>query len=605
MKKSLCYLLILMAGIHSTGMCDEHRDAKVLRAKKILKQLDAKAEEYLDLFKVPGAAIGVVVEGEIVYKHALGKRNITDDLPVTTSSLFQIASASKPFTSFLIGQLVDQSKLHWDDAIVEHLPRFRLQNPFTTYEITIRDYLTHISGYSRHDVSWYGDTISRQEMLKRMRYLEPAYGYREKFYYQNLGYMIVGMTAEAICNKSWEELIDEMIFTPLDMKDTNTDLNRYKASSNHCIGYRESELGIVSTPFVNPYTISPAGGINSNVNDMVKWVANLTNKGGGLIEESTFKEMITPQVVSNVILGNRFSIDDLILMETYGLGWFVLNYRGHEAVLHGGNIEGFSSSVCFFPQENFGLVVLTNKNYSPLPYVLTSVIADLVLGVTPIDWTKRIEKFTHYDDTFYFADSTGKKAGQIEGTTPSHHLREYAGVYENPGYSNFEIKVENGRLAGIYNHIDIKFDHFHHDTFEMAKDTSIPDIVGIKASFRHNFFGEIDELVIPFESAVGDIVFKKRKNQHLFTGAYLDRFLGMYSYLGFDIAVKREQDSLTVTTFGQAPFILVPEKDGLFTVEGYDDYTVQFLVDEDSAIIAVQLIQPNNTTYTAYKQRSY
>lgn len=604
MRKTVCYLFILIAGFHTQVWCDAQKNAKILRAKKILTQLDGKAEEFLDLLKVPGAAIGVVVEDELVYAKAFGKRNVAEDLPVTTSTLFPIGSATKSFTSFLTGQLVDEGVMDWDEPIVEYLPGFKLANPFTTYEITARDYLTHISGYSRHDVSWYGDVFPRDEMLRKLRHLEPAYGFREHFCYQNLGYMVVGHAAEKLLNKSWEDIIDEYILHPLEMYDTTGDLSAYQASNNHALGYRDTELGLTCTPFIDAYTIGPAGSLNSNIDDMVKWLQMLVKKGDRLIQRKTFDELIKPQVVSNIILNGRYGVEDLVMMETYGLGWFVMTYRGHEAVIHGGNIDGFSSNTCFFPKENIGIVVLTNKNNTPLPYVLGCIAADLALGIAPIDWAERLGHFKDYDAEFYFIDSTAKKAGQIEGTTTTHPLRDFTGVYDNAGYGQIEFKVENDRLEGLFHSMPVKFDHWHYDTFEIAKDTIIPDIVGLKATFRHNYFGEIDEVVIPFEPAVSDIVFKKQKDVRLFQGDYLDRFLGIYNYLGFDFVIKRENSSLVVNALGQPPFILIPEKDGLFTVEGYDGYTIQFFVNEDDAVSAVQLIQPNNTTFTAQKKLS-
>ncbi len=602
MRKHVCYLFILISGFHSPCWSDSHKSAKVLRAEKILSKLDVKAEEFIELLNVPGAAIGVVVDGEIVYAKSFGARNIAESLPVTSKTLFPIGSATKAFTSFLIGQLQDEGFLHWDDPIAEYIPGFKLINPFTTYEMTIRDNLTHVNGYSRNDAAWFGAKIPRDEMIRRMRYFEPAFGFRERFCYGNYGYLLAGHAAEKVTNKSWEDLLDEYIFNPIGMTHTTGDQKVFLESKDRSLGYRETEIGLSATHLIDAYTIGPAASLHSNLDDMLEWVKLLTKKGDRLIQRETFNEIIKPQVISNIILNGRWGIEDLIMMETYGLGWFVISYRHHEAIFHGGNIEGFSSSVLFFPNENFGLVVLTNKNYTPLPHILGCEVADTLLGITPIDWVERLKQFKDYDAEFYFKDSDAKKAGQVEGTTPSHPMRDFTGLYENPGYGTIEFKLKDDRLEARYNNTRLVFDHWHYDTFEISKDTNIPDITSLKASFRHNFFGDVDSVVIPFEPLVNDIVFKKKKEDKLFEKDYLNNFLGTFKYLGFSFIVSMEKNSLVVRALGQPPFILIPEKDGLFSVVDYEGYTVQFLVDDDDAITAVQLIQPNNTTYTAYKE---
>ena len=601
MRKFICHLFILTAVVHSTCWGDIGSSANVMRAKKLLSSIDGKSEELLKFLNVPGAAIGVIVEGEVVYCKAFGKRDILNDLPMTTKTIMPVGSATKGFTSFLIGQLVDEGVLHWDDPIVEHVPKFKLIDPYTTYSVTIRDYLTHVSGFSRHDGSWYGGDIPRDEIIHRMRHHKQAFSLRERFCYGNLGYTVAAHAAEKATEKSWEELLQERILNPLEMTNTTSCIKELQASEDYSRGYRDSKIGIVQFPYLNPYTVGPAGGLNSNVEDMLKWTALLLKRGDNLMQSDTFSEMVKPQVVSNVLLNGRYGVEDLVLMETYGLGWFVLSYRHHEAILHGGNIGGFSAAVFFLPKEDFGIVVLTNKHYTPLPYVLSCEIADILLEITPTNWIERFKQFGSPEANDYFKDANHKIAGKVDGTSPSHSMKDFTGTYENPGYGTFEFDLKEDRLIGKYNNLNILFDHWHYDTFEISKESQLAEIEGLKIAFRHNFFGEIDSVVIPFEKEVDNIVFTKKKDERLFQEDYLKRFLGTYNYLGFAFVVEREGDSLNVKALGQPPFVLVPEKDGLFSVTGYDKYTVQFFFNDDESVNGVHLIQPNNTTFTAYK----
>lgn len=604
MRMFVCYLFFLIMGCLTHVHCTEKENAKVQRAKKVLQGFEQKSEELRSLLDVPGAAIGIVVDGEVVYSKGIGKRELSNDLPMTPQTLMPIGSATKSFTTFLIGQLVDEGLLHWDDPIIEHIHDFRLADPYITYEVTIRDYLTHITGYSKHDACWFGAAYPRSEMIKRLRHLQPAFGFREQFCYTNLGYMVAGHAAERATNKSWEELLQEYILNPLEMYDTTTSLDEMKSSADFAHGYRESDAGVIPTHIVNAYTIGPAGSMNSNVEDLLKWTKLLLQGGKELILPNTFKEITKPQVVSNILLNGKYGAEDFVTMEAYGLGWIVLPYRHHPAIMHGGNIEGFSSNVFLLPKEKIGIVVLTNKNFSPLPYLIACEAADRLLGLTPVDWVGRIKQY-HKDDTpEYYRNADFKNSGKVENTTPSHQLEDFTGIYQHPAYGAIEFTLNGEKLEAKYNTLTLYFDHWHYDSFAVQKETNLPEIEGLKISFRHNFYGEIDSVVIPFEPDVDDLIFIKKKSERLFEETYLNRFLGIYSYLGIAFNIKQENGRLKVEAAGQPPFVLTPEKDELFSVIGYDGYTVQFLKNEDEEVTAVQLIQPNNTTFTAYKTQN-
>ena len=601
MKRFVRNIFVLTSVFYSTSTCQADESSKKKFAQQVLSSIDTKIDDFLKFFHVPGVAVGVVYDGDVVYNQGFGLRNVHDLLPMTCDTLMPVGSVTKPFTSFLLGQLVDQGVLHWDDPVVEHVPKFKLADPYTTYEITIRDFLTHISGYTRHDGCWFGATLPRSEIVRRFRYLEPAYGFRERFCYGNVGYMMAAHAAECATNTSWETLLQEYILNPLKMYDTTPNIHEMQASKDFSYGYRDSQKGFKITPLVNPYTIGPAGALNSNVNDLVKWLQLLTKKGKGLIQPETFKEIIKPQVVSHSLLNGRNGLEDIILMETYGLGWYVISYKNHEAVFHGGHIEGFSTNVMFFPREKIGIVVLSNKNYSLIPYMISCQIADSLLGAAPTGWIEKVKQLTNSDEPHYYNESDAHKAGKIDGTNPAHCLKNFVGIYENPGYGKIEVQLENNRLIALFNSLHLYLDHWHYDTFEISKENNSLELEGLKASFRNNFYGEIDSLVIPFEPQIEDIVFKKKKDERLFCDEYLKSFIGTYNYLGVNFVIEKCEKNLCVKAMGQPPFILFPEKDGFFSVIDYEGYTVQFLTDSESAITAVQLIQPNNSSLTAYK----
>ncbi len=554
-------------------------------------EIDELVSELLYLTDVPGAAVGILVDNEIVVSKGYGTRNIEEGLPVTNKTLFQVGSITKGFTSFLIGQLVEEGLMDWDDPITNHIPHFKLKDPYTTYNITIRDYLTHVSGYPCHDAVWYNERFSRESLMKRLSFLEPIYALREKFLYQQLGYAIVGHAAEKVTQKPYETLIAERIFHPLGMRHSTFSLADMQKSSNFSIGYREPPI---PTPTIDPHTIAPAGGIHSNIEDLLKWVKVLLQKGDGLIEPHTFNEITTPQVVSDLICNGKYGSENELLMESYGLGWILISYRGHFAILHGGNIDGFSSVLLILPKEQIGIVVLCNNHFSPFPPILTALLMDKLLGLPPIDWIGKYKAIT---------ENQVKEVPQKPIVTKlSHPISDYQGTYTNPGYGTLGIKLENNKLIATLNHMSMPLNHLYYNVFEVSNEAFLPAIRKFKFVFQENNYGDISFFSIALEPQAKGVIFMKQKDEALVQKEYLDKFAGNYSYLGFTFVIDNSEKFLTVKAFGQPPYELLPERNNLFKVKGLEGYTVQFLTDESGTITTIQLIQPNNSIITAHRK---
>ena len=190
-------------------------------AKLLLEEFDPVVEQALIDFEVPGIAIGVVVDGQIVYAKGFGSRNTEKKLPVTKETLFALGSCTKAFTTFAMGNLVDQGLAEWDDLVIDILPEFRLADQYATANVTIRDLLTHRTGIPRHEFVWYNSKMTKDELLKRIRYLQPSFDVRQCYQYGNLMYFITGIAMEKLAQKTWEDQIRERILNPLDMKNTN------------------------------------------------------------------------------------------------------------------------------------------------------------------------------------------------------------------------------------------------------------------------------------------------------------------------------------------------------------------------------------------------
>jgi len=214
---------------------------KAQAAKNALEGLDALVENSLKEYEVPGLAIGIVVDGQVIYSKGFGYRDLEAKKPVTPDTLFSIGSCTKAFTSFLAGTLIDQGLLEWDTQVLDVLPTFRLYDEYATRHMTLRDLLTHQSGMPRHDYMWYNSKLNRSQLMERLRYLEPASQLRERFHYNNLMYLTAGYLMEELSGKSWETLVSERIFTPLGMKKSNFTIEDMQSSSNYACPYLQKK----------------------------------------------------------------------------------------------------------------------------------------------------------------------------------------------------------------------------------------------------------------------------------------------------------------------------------------------------------------------------
>jgi CubicO group peptidase (beta-lactamase class C family) len=563
---------------------------RVVAATEALAGIDAEIEQALADFGVPGLGLGVVVDGEVVLARGYGKRDVEADLPVTADTLFAIGSSSKAFTTFVLGILVDEGVVDWDETVRTYLPDFRMADEHATVNLTVRDLVCHRSGLPRHDLSWYNADATRGELVHRLRYLEPFADLREKFHYQNLMYLTAGYLIEEVTGMSWEDNVRQRIFEPLGMGNSNFSVLESQESPDFSQPYHRDEGETVQIPFRDITTIGPAGSINSSINDMTRWLQ--VQLGGGtvdgreLIQRAALIEMHTPQMA----LSAYPEPDDVGILQSYGLGWFVESFRGRYLVHHGGGIDGFITLVAFLPQEGIGVVTLTNSSASALSPTVIRMVVDRLLGETDKDWLgEALDRQKEAEASAERAEEE-KTLVRVEGTSPSHSLEDYVGEYEHPGYGILTIGLVEGVLELTYNRMTKSLAHWHYDVFEAQDDEGF-DIGGTKFQFRTDVDGRIVQVAAPFEPEAGDIVFVKRADDRLSDPEYLQRFTGSYELSGRTVTVSLRGTNLIVQTAGQPSQTLDPVEGTTFQIEGLAGITVTFVEDE-GAVTAVRFNQP-------------
>lgn len=420
-------------------------------------------------WKVPGLAIAIVRNDTIVHMRGYGTRTMGANEAVDEHTIFAVGSTSKAFTATLVGMLVDEGKLRWDDAAHLYLPGLELFDPYVSKEITVRDLLSHRSGLARGDLIWYATDYDRRDVLRRVRFLKPAWSVRARFGYQNIMYLAAGEVASTISGSSWDDLVRDRIFTPLGMSETNTSTRALSQMRNVATPHAEIDDTLRVVEWHNIDNIGPAGSINSSAADMIKWVRMQLNGGKvgtrSIVSAGALSETHSPQTVVPVSADVK-QLNPYSHLMSYGLGWFIQDYRGRELRQHGGNIDGMSAMVAMVPEEKIGLVVLTNANGSPMPTIAMYRAIDALIGAAPRDWSGEYRKLVTKQRALGKETESKRLAQRATGTSPSLSLEKYVGVYADSLYGDATVRSENGKLRLAYGrYFDGELEHWHHDTF--------------------------------------------------------------------------------------------------------------------------------------------
>lgn len=452
-------LIITSAGI--TSIC----------AQVPFQGFDDYVNKAMKEWEVPGMAIAIVKDDKVVYAKGYGLREMGKSAPVDERTIFAIGSSSKAFTATAIGMLMDEKKLKWDDRVSQYLPSFQLFDTYVTREMTVRDLLTHRIGLERGDQIWYATPYSRDEVLRRIRFLEPSSSVRSKFGYQNIMFLAAGQIIPSVTGRSWDDFLAERIFTPLGMKDTNTTIRTLSNSPDVSTPHQKVDGKLQPVAWRLIDNIGPAGSINSNVVDMAQWLRMQLGKGKfdgkQILSETTLNETHTPQMIMRREGPYTIFYPDAHFL-SYGMGWFLSDFRGKKLVEHGGAIDGMRAEVAMIPEANVGVVILTNVGGTLLPQFLTYRIFDSYMGQPARDWqAEALPKIQALEKQAAAAQEKAL-AERVTGTKPSLDLQNYAGNYSSEMYGEAKIKFDAGKLTAEFGpYFNGDLEHWNYDTFQV------------------------------------------------------------------------------------------------------------------------------------------
>ena len=435
--------------------------AKEAAPPPALQDLDAYVESVREAFDVPGIAVAVVKDGEVVLAKGWGVREMGKPAKVDAHTLFAIASNTKAFTSASLSMLADEGKLELEDRVIDHLPWFRMADPYVTREMRIRDLLVHRSGLGLGAgdlLYWPTTTYSNREVAERLRDVPLSGGFRERYAYDNILYGVAQLVIEQASGQSYEQFLRTRIFQPLGMRETRYNSDALKPGDNVATGHAMADFTTLQpAPRMTWRNVAGAGGIYSSVGDMAKWMN--AQLAGGTYRDARGREqalftparqkamwsLVTPIPISEPKVEALKAAKPHFL--GYGEGWMVSDFQGRKLVWHTGGWPGMVSRVTLVPEQKLGVVVLTNQEVGAAFHAITLKVLDAYLANSGTDWLAayqaqvaqaRGDADAHWQKLQAARDATSK---------PSLPLAKYVGTLRDPWYGDVVVAQEDHGLV--------------------------------------------------------------------------------------------------------------------------------------------------------------
>lgn len=434
-----------------------------------LADFAAYVDKARSTFGVPGIAVAIVKDGQVVMEQGFGDKSLDPKQPVDAHTLFAIASNTKAFTAAALQQLDEAGKLKMDDRVIDHLPWFRMSDPYVTHEMRIRDLLAHRSGLSLGAgdlLYWPPTSYSTKEVVERLKDVPIKNGFRSGYAYDNILFAVATLVIEQASGQSYADYVRTHLFQPVGMDESLIDKNDIKPGMDVATGYAKENFKDLKPVPPMAWSNDPgAGGIYASVHDLAKWM-NVQLAGGALPEKNAdgtpkriFSEdsqrqmwtMLTPIKVS------KPPIPELapVMPNFYGYGesWFLSDYRGHRLAWHTGGWPGFVSRVTLVPEEHLGVVVLTNAESGAAFNAVTYRVLDAYLHPgEKTDWVGVYDKLVKKGEAN--ADDSWAKHQKAREKNPKLDLQQssYAGTFKDPWYGEVIVTNEGGKLRMRFAH---------------------------------------------------------------------------------------------------------------------------------------------------------
>ena len=452
---------------------------------------DARVEQAMRSRDVPGMAISIVKDGNVVHAKGYGVRRLGGSEPVDADTIFPTGSTGKAVTAAALAILIDDGKLSWDDRVADHLPDFRMYDAWVTREMTVGDLLLHRSGLGlgAGDLLFIPRTSrSRADIVRALRHIKPATSFRSGYAYDNILYIVAGELVTQVSGQPWEDFVRTRIFQPLGMTTAVSDEKDRFANPNRVQPHArlDSRLRGLGPQQVLPereglgQVGAPAGGLSWSARDFARWMqvqlalGALPDGKGRLYSEASARAMWTPQVPIPIRPFPAPITDITPQFSGYGYGWNVQDYRGVKVVQHGGAVFGVLAFVVLVPERNLGIALQINAEDVEVMRGLGYELLDHYLGLEARDWVGAFSTWNRERlANGLRALEDAKGAARNAASRPSLKAAGYAGAYADAWYGPITVAERAGTLRVDFSqtpNMAGTLSHWQYDTFRVDWD---------------------------------------------------------------------------------------------------------------------------------------
>ncbi|NDK56481.1 serine hydrolase [Pontibacter fetidus] len=499
LRRSFLLLSLLLCFILQPALAQKNNNAATIA------KLDAYYQKALKDWDVPGMAIAIVKNDSVIFAKGYGVLNNKTGGQVDANTLFGIASNSKAYTSAALATLVDAGKIKWTDKVNKYIPYLKMYSPYVTENLTIEDLLSHRAGLRTFggDLLWYNTNYSREEIIRRMQYLEPDYGFRDGYGYSNLMFITAGEVIENVTGKTWENYIKETFFQPLGMTRSYTSVNDLKGVQNvaspHGFDKEGKPVATILTAWDN---WNPAAGIFTSVTQQAQWMRLQLNRGTyngkKIFSENASRHMWQAHNPMPVSKGSEEFMPSTHFSAA-GLGWFVSDYEGRKLVYHGGGHEGMNSRTVLAPEEKLGIVILTNS-MSSIMTPIANYTLDQFFGVQHgKDWSQvTLDMMAKAKKAQAETQAKAPKEKKRK-SKPTMDLSAYTGTYYSQLYGNATVTIKDGKLdlqLVPAQALGGTLTHWQHDIFDLDWKNDFALLTPTKVRFLVGPDGTISQMRI-------------------------------------------------------------------------------------------------------------
>ena len=437
---SLIIAIALTLNLPNTAKAVEPSKTKATieaRVQELIPDIEAYITSGMKGFDVPGLAIGIVANNRLIYAKGFGLRSKSNGLPVDTRTVFQIGSTTKAFLTATMAIMVDRGKLRWEDRVVDLYPEFRLKDPWVAREFRVFDLPAQRSGLPPlvNDI-FVMLNFKEPEMIGSLGHVEPVSSFRTTFAYTNITHLLASrIVARAAGASDWNTVLQQELLDPLGMKDSTYTAEAIEAAANHANGHRWTPKGTIEVPFtpIFPYQLAGAGNINSNIEDMARWVRMQLGNGAFDGRRIVSSENLAYTRMPKVALNDQVS---------YALGWYNYLTPNGNILWHDGDALSFGSFVGLVPDKNIGIIILTNETNVEAPNSLGAWVLDRILGNAKHDPVA--ENLKHAKASF---EATAKLFAKPANPRPFPPLAPLTGNFVNPSFGKATLAPQGDALV--------------------------------------------------------------------------------------------------------------------------------------------------------------